>query len=974
MTRKPTGPQVVVKPISEVMPESWCVAQMAEGRFMDVVPHLLVLQARAARAGDGEAIARLTEMLGVANWEVERHAQARVLFARVLHHAGNVAEKRYYRVRTLDAISAMRMKQYPVAAAILEEIGAELDFVEEPTLLLAQLAMAELALERREADRALDLVNEVARKSTASDVVHGRILARCLMLFAACHLAQHQPMKALDDYYRAISMGSRISHPFLVANLHFHAARLIGQLRQDPVFAGEILANERVRHPAWHLSQAQALFFEYGNLACVEDVAEHFRTLGRRQSDRIVEQHVLEPATRMARAFVQLSESQLQQLHADALGMADVAPDISAEIWTHADGLLLESVQRYQYVRMMLNQLERLQQDLVAAANLLGVERNRLLDVLAHSQKLASAQSEEELIPRLLGLVRDMLGADAVLYEAAGSSGEPPVMLGEVSPWWQAITKKVFATRHRVYGTLPDGKSAAEYAEAQVQLSEGESARVMAVPLGTGEIQGVVYAEKNGPSGIFSTVDLMMLEALCMQASLLISNFQAVRQLVLTQGRLDAALDAIGDGVVVVDAQGRVTLANRAALGFWGLGSAEGRKLSRLPGRWPAFGAEPVSMEAHLLQLPRAEVLLRSTPLLDDAQKCIGHVLTLSEMRSVRRSFERIAGSSARYTFEDLAGEHPAFLERVRLAKLAAMSDADVLILGESGTGKEVFAQAIHNQSSRRDKPFVGINCAAIPSELLESELFGYEEGAFTGAVRGGRPGKFELAEGGTILLDEIGDMPLEMQAKLLRVLEERRCRRVGGTEEYTIDVRVISTTNRPLDKLVAQNRFRGDLLYRLRVIQIRIPPLRERRSDILLLAQLFLERYAKQFGKAARAISPEVKRKLENYDWPGNVRELEHLMEASVHFLEDRARVLDRVEFTHESEGPESAADAGNARGSRVMALDDLKRESLIEALRATNGMATAAARMLGVSRATLYNMMDRFGIEPSAFRRRKS
>jgi transcriptional regulator with PAS, ATPase and Fis domain len=441
---------------------------------------------------------------------------------------------------------------------------------------------------------------------------------------------------------------------------------------------------------------------------------------------------------------------------------------------------------------------------------------------------------------------------------------------------------------------------------------------------------------------------------------------------------METALDAIGDGVIGVDPQGRVTVANRAALAFMGVTAVSGKKLGRCPGKWPEFGGEPLPMDAHLVQLPAGEVLMTARPLLDGAGACVGHILTLSELRRIKRSIDRIAGTAVRYTFDDLAGQAPVFLERVKLAKLAALSDVDVLIIGESGTGKEVFAQAIHNHSSRHEMPFVGINCAAIPSELLESELFGYEEGAFTGARRGGKPGKFELAEGGTLLLDEIGDMPLEMQAKLLRVLEERRCRRVGGTEEYEVNVRVLSTTNRPLEKLVAQNRFRGDLLYRLRVIQIRVPALRERRADVLHLAGLFLARYATQLGKLARDISPEVSAQLEAHDWPGNVRELEHLMEAAVHFLDARAQVLDRVDFMRDSDEmqltPLAEYDAPAApsahRGGKVAALRDSERESLVQALTETAGSATKAAQLLGVSRATLYNMMQRFEVDPAQFR----
>jgi len=223
--------------------------------------------------------------------------------------------------------------------------------------------------------------------------------------------------------------------------------------------------------------------------------------------------------------------------------------------------------------------------------------------------------------------------------------------------------------------------------------------------------------------------------------------------------------------------------------------------------------------------------------------------------------------------------------------------------------------------------------------------------------------------------------MPLEMQAKLLRVLEERRCRRVGGTEEYSVNVRVLSTTNRPLEKLVASNRFRGDLLYRLRVIQIRVPALRERRSDVLLLANLFLNRYVSQLGKKARGISPEVIAQLEAHDWPGNVRELEHLMEAAVHFLDARAPMLDRVDFMGDSDEMQltplaeydTPSPPSARRGGKVSSLRDTERESLVQALTETGGSATQAARLLGVSRATLYNMMQRFGVDAADYRASK-
>ncbi|MBU1413396.1 sigma 54-interacting transcriptional regulator [Myxococcota bacterium] len=999
MTRTPTGPQVLqAAGTSEAMSEAWCVAQMAEGRFVQVLPHLLILLARASRVSDTDTAANLLMMLGLANWEVERHHDARGLFSRALH-LGNcrTIEENYHRIRVFDALSALRLGQLPVCAGILQELAPGFSGLDDATRFFYLLASGEVALARAENDAAMDLAGQVATLASREPLqpVH---LIRALDYYASCHSAMGQEMKALDYYYRAISLAPKFSHGFLLGDLHLKAARLIGHLKQDQ--GSEIHAHERVRHPAWHLSQAQSMFFEYGTLSRIEQVSAQFREFGRRLSDRIVERHVLEPADQMARSFIQLADASMDQLHSDGLQMSDVAPQLSEELWVQADGMLRENARRHEYTQRLLIQLERLQQNLVTSANLIGVERNRLQEVLVRSQTLAQAADEETLITQLLQLVQEMIGADAVVFEPSDNAGPPMAQVGRVTGSWQPVTRKVNATRKRVYLALPLSQTT-EFSDDWFRLAERDSARVMAVPVGTtvvpsgtggpmsatgpataaaGARFGVVYAEKSAPTGVFSQVDLQMLEALAMQASLLMSNFRTARQLNITRTRMETALDAIGDGVIGVDPQGRVTVANRAALSFMSVPSIIGKKLSRCPGKWPDFSGGPVQLDAHLIQLPAGEVLLTARPLLDDTGAGAGHILTLSELRHIKRSVDRIAGTAVRYTFDDLAGSSPVFVERVKLAKLAALSDVDVLIIGESGTGKEVFAQAIHNHSSRHEMPFVGINCAAIPSELLESELFGYEEGAFTGASRGGKPGKFELAEGGTILLDEIGDMPLEMQAKLLRVLEERRCRRVGGTDEYDVNVRVLSTTNRPLEKLVAQNRFRGDLLYRLRVIQIRVPALRERRSDVLLLAKLFLERYVSQLGKVARSISPEVIAQLEAHDWPGNVRELEHLMEAAVHFLDARSTVLDRVDFMRDSDEmqltPLAEYDTPappSAQRGKVGSLRDTERESLVQALAETGGSATQAARLLGVSRATLYNMMQRFGVDAAEFRSTK-
>ncbi|MBC7104897.1 MAG: sigma 54-interacting transcriptional regulator, partial [Firmicutes bacterium] len=241
------------------------------------------------------------------------------------------------------------------------------------------------------------------------------------------------------------------------------------------------------------------------------------------------------------------------------------------------------------------------------------------------------------------------------------------------------------------------------------------------------------------------------------------------------------------------------------------------------------------------------------------------------------------AGVAARYCFEDIVGASPGLLRAKELARRVAAGDATVLLVGESGSGKELFAHAIHDASPRREGPFIRVNCAGVPETLLESELFGYEEGAFTGARRGGKQGKFELAHGGTIFLDEVGDMSPAMQAKLLRVLQEGEIQKVGGTAPQRVDVRVVAATNADLRAKVARGEFREDLYYRLEVIKIEIPPLRERAGDVDLLIDHLLPLIAARQGKNCARLDPDLRRCLNLYDWPGNVRELVNVLEGAV-------------------------------------------------------------------------------------------
>jgi PAS domain S-box-containing protein len=336
--------------------------------------------------------------------------------------------------------------------------------------------------------------------------------------------------------------------------------------------------------------------------------------------------------------------------------------------------------------------------------------------------------------------------------------------------------------------------------------------------------------------------------------------------------------------------------------------------------------------------------------------------LSLLESKLKLYEEELISLRSTRYTFESIIGESEAIQALKREALKACTNTFPILITGESGTGKELFAQAIHNGSSRRLHPFVRINCAAIPRDLLESELFGYEKGAFTGAKTEGKPGKFELADQGTIFLDEIGDMPLEMQPKLLRAIEDKEFERVGGTRMVRSDFRVVAATNQNLEALLAAGRFRKDLFYRLNVVGLNIPPLRERPGDIVAITRRFLDQTAGEAGYDTLAIDREAQRALCRCEWPGNVRELTNVLGRSVSALEgDTIRLTDLPLYVQRGRrGAEARRTTTSLREMQSRA----ERENVLSALKETGFNKAHAARMLGIHRTLLYKKIRKYNL----------
>jgi two-component system nitrogen regulation response regulator NtrX len=314
-----------------------------------------------------------------------------------------------------------------------------------------------------------------------------------------------------------------------------------------------------------------------------------------------------------------------------------------------------------------------------------------------------------------------------------------------------------------------------------------------------------------------------------------------------------------------------------------------------------------------------------------------------------------------------LVGDSPAMLALRRVVETAGPSLGRVLILGENGTGKEVVARLIHQHSSRRDRAFVEVNCAAIPEELIETELFGHVRGAFTGAVSD-RPGRFEQADGGTLFLDEIGDMSLKTQAKVLRVLQEQSLERVGSLQRVRVDVRVLAATNKDLHAEIRQGRFREDLFFRLSVVPITIPPLRERRQDIAVLAEHFMATISRAYGRRARRLSPEAMARLQAYDWPGNVRELRNVIERLLIMGHDPMVEADEVGFLRGDGTPEGRREeAAETAGQRLAeARDAFEREFILRTLARAQGNMSRTAEMLGLERSNLYKKMRAFGILP--------
>ncbi|MGI6677550.1 MAG: sigma-54 interaction domain-containing protein [Dehalobacterium sp.] len=377
--------------------------------------------------------------------------------------------------------------------------------------------------------------------------------------------------------------------------------------------------------------------------------------------------------------------------------------------------------------------------------------------------------------------------------------------------------------------------------------------------------------------------------------------------------------------------------------------------------------------------VPGTHVLINASPILYQdqvlgsvcAERDITETVSLHNELSQRNSEVRqlkseiTKGKPVKDAFGKIVGHSKKLNDAVSLARRVANTNAAVLIRGESGTGKELFAEAIHQESSRKGKPFVVINCGAIPAALFESELFGYQPGAFTGADRKGRPGKFEIAHTGTIFLDEIGEMPLDLQVKLLRVLQSKRFYKVGGDEPMDVDVRVIAATHRNLEQMIQDQLFREDLYYRINVVSLEIPPLRQRKEDIPELLYLFIKEFCLQQNRDMVQIAPEVMTTLLSYPWPGNIRELRNVVERMVIMAEDNMILHDHLPLSISKKKPLREKEKIQEDASLTDITERTEKEIILRALEESGGDKSKAARRLGIPRSTMYYKMKKLDIK---------
>lgn len=443
---------------------------------------------------------------------------------------------------------------------------------------------------------------------------------------------------------------------------------------------------------------------------------------------------------------------------------------------------------------------------------------------------------------------------------------------------------------------------------------------------------------------------------------------------------LDTVLNTVNEWVVVVDQKGIITMMSNSYKEFTKESNPVGKHVTEVieNTRMHIVAQTGIREVGEIQEIQGNKMIAMRVPIKKNGKSigAVGKVMfkDIEHFHSIEKKIEDLEeeleyykkecdnNRTAKYTFDSIIGNNDKMKELKKIGAKVAKSKSNVIITGESGTGKELFAHSLHNASNRKLGPFVRLNCAAIPSELLESELFGYEEGAFTGSKKGGKKGKFEIANGGTILLDEIGDMPLNMQAKLLRVIQEKEFESIGGNKVKNLDVRIIASTNRDLKKMVEEKKFREDFYYRLDVVTFNLIPLRERKEDIRCLSIFLKNKLTKKLGIYVEDISEKAMKYLEDYEWPGNIRELENVLERAINLLDSELNIESHHLPERITKKKIHNLYSGNKNLKNV--LDEVEKDMIIEYLKRNNGNKNQTSKELGISRVSLYKKLDKLNI----------
>ncbi|TCO72671.1 sigma-54-dependent Fis family transcriptional regulator [Marinisporobacter balticus] len=487
------------------------------------------------------------------------------------------------------------------------------------------------------------------------------------------------------------------------------------------------------------------------------------------------------------------------------------------------------------------------------------------------------------------------------------------------------------------------------------------------------EIVGILSATGSNENVHPHTLGMVVAAAQAIEKKMKLEKIN--KQLDMANKHFYAIMQSISDGLICTDNKGMIMDINLFARRFLGLKEEdiveknirtilEQKNYDKIMKR--IHNRKKYEEEEILFKTQKGtniSCIVTVTPIKDQFTREVeGLVITFKEAKMVHSLVNKIVGAEARFTFDDILGKSKAIKKAIEIASLFANTNATILLLGESGTGKELFAQAIHNESSRRKKPFVFLNCGAIPRELVGSELFGYVEGAFTGAKRGGHPGKFELADGGTVFLDEIGDMPLDIQANLLRVLETKQIVRIGGHNVVPVDVRVIAATHKDLKKEVELGNFREDLFYRLNVMPIKTPSLRDRKDDIRIFTDHFIEKFSKRMGKEIEKVHESFYRGMMQYHWPGNVRELQNVVQLVVNIV-NHEEVLDYKHLPNYMKSSNLPKRLGLV--DELMSLEEIEKMAITKTMQEVNGNIALASKILGIGRSTLYRKIEKYALD---------